>query len=68
MNGSAREAAPSGTEEPDAEDDEDEDADAVKDGRKVKLTELLEQFCSQGEKISKGGSYKLQASRQCTQM
>ena len=68
MDGSAREAEPSGTEEPDAEDDKDEDAHAVKDGRTCKLAELLQQFCSRGEKISNGGSYKLQASRQCTQL
>ena len=56
MDDSAREAAPSGTEEPDAEDnkDRDVDADAAKDGRTSKTTEVLEQFCSRGEKLSKG--------------
>ena len=60
MDDSAREAAPCGTEELDAEDNEDrdEDADAAKDGRTSKTTELLEQFCSRAEKISKGGSYR----------
>ena len=58
MDGSAREAAPSATEKPDDEDDKDEDADAVKDGRISKIAELLELFCSRGGKVSQGGSYK----------
>ena len=59
-HGSAREAARSATEKPDDEDDEDEDADAAKDGRTSKITEVLEPFCSRGEKVGRGngGSYK----------
>ena len=60
MDDFAREAPPSGTEESDAEDNQDcdADADAAKDGRTSKTTEVLKQFCSRGEKISKGGSYR----------
>ena len=58
MNGSAREAARSATEKPDDEDNEDEDADAAKDGRRSKMAELLGPFCSRGEKVGNGGSYK----------
>ena len=45
-------------EEPNNEDNEDEDGDAVKDGQTSKLTELLEPLCSRVLKVNKGGSYK----------
>ena len=59
MDGSAREAARSSTEKPDNEDNEDEDDDAAKDGWRSKMAELLGPFCSRGEKVGNGGSYKL---------
>ena len=59
MDGCARKAARSATEKPDDEDDKDEDADAAKDGQRSRMAELLGPFCSRGEKVGNGGSYKL---------
>ena len=60
MDNSAQDTVPSGTKEPDTEDnkDIDEDADVAKDGRTRKTTDVLEQICLQGEKISKDGLYR----------
>ena len=41
-----------------AEDNKDYDEEAETDGRTSKLIGVLEPFCSLGEKISKGGSYR----------
>ena len=46
MDVSAQEAAPSATEKPGNDDDEDKDEDTVKDSLTIKSTELLEPFCS----------------------
>ena len=54
MDGSPLEAAQSATEKPDYEDDEDEDADTVKDGRTSKITEVLGPFYLRGEKVCSG--------------
>jgi hypothetical protein len=51
MDDSAREAAPSATEKPDDEDNEDEDADIVKDGQASTIRTVLEPFCTRGGKI-----------------
>ena len=59
MDGSAREAAPSATEQPDNEDDEDEDADLVRNSQPDTIRLLLGPFCTRGQQLpGNGGSCK----------
>ena len=56
MYDSAREAAPSETEKPDYENDEDEDADVVKDVRASHIRTLHEDHSKSGQKKDPVGS------------